>query len=628
MKSLLIVFLLVLTVSSIEAQTKSVHPLLVKEAKYHDLSQPLLEMPVILPPPGENEVKEVPNQPRSQIFQMQRNLGESSQSIDPEVQHQQGWESPVKAILNFPGIENTFGYIPPDPTGDVGLNHYLQAVNVTFAVYSKSGFLLYGPASLGTIWQGFPIPHTNDGDPIVRYDEAADRWLVSQFSLPNFPNGPYWELLAVSQTPDPLGAWHRYAFEFEDMPDYPKFGVWPDGYYMSANSFSAGALNWMGPAAIVLERDSMLEGKTAHMAFFQLGEGDSPLLPADLDGAALAGKPGIFLSTHEVPGGSGSQLGLYTLETNWENPLNSTLNGPMWIEAASYDGNMCNDAENCIPQAGTSRRLDALGGILMERLQYRAFSDHQSLLANLTVDENDKDHAGIRWYELRCLDSTWSVYQQGTYAPDTNHRWIGSISMDVNGNIALAYSVSGKGIYPAIKASGRKAGDPLGQLSLAEANLQEGGGAQTDATSRWGDYSSMTVDPSDGRTFWYTNQYYSVTSGDDWKTRIMSFRIEDLPVGVKEDPANQDKEILLLSSLPNPFNKSVIIRWRAKSRFETSLYLVDLLGRKTMLLQNQLCEAGDQQYVLEGTDLKPGLYYCILQACGAQLICRVIRNAL
>ncbi|MBK7212911.1 MAG: T9SS type A sorting domain-containing protein [Bacteroidales bacterium] len=625
MKKLLSILLFVLAVISLDAQTKSIHPLLVIKAQYHDLSQPLLEMPVILPPSGENEVKEIPNQPRNQMFQMQRSFGESSQSIDPVVQHQQGGESPVKAILNFPGIENTFGYIPPDPTGDVGLNHYLQAVNVTFAVYSKSGYLLYGPASLGTIWQGFPIPHTNDGDPIVRYDEGADRWLVSQFSLPNFPNGPYWELLAISQTSDPLGAWHRYAFQFTNMPDYPKFGVWHDGYYMSANSFSSGALNWMGPAAIVLERDSMLEGKTAQMAFFQLGPGDSPLLPADLDGASLAGKPGIFLSTHEVSGGSGSQLGLYTLETNWENPLNSTLNGPVWLETASYDGNMCNDAENCIPQAGTSSRLDALGGILMERLQYRAFSNHQSMLANLTVDENDQDHAGIRWYELRCLDSTWSVYQQGTYAPDSNHRWIGSISMDVNGNIAMAYSISGKGIYPAIKATGRKAEDPPGLLSLAEATLQEGGGAQTDATSRWGDYSCLTVDPANGRTFWYTNQYYSSTSGDDWKTRIMSFRIEDLPVGLNEEVATNEKGIQLLSNLPNPFNASTVICWRAKSRFETSLYLVDLLGRKTVLLQNQERESGDQQFLIDGTDLPPGVYFCILEAAGQIEMKRIIR---
>lgn len=625
MKNLLIIFLLALMALSIEAQTKSTRPATVTEASYHDLSLPLLQMPLILPPPGDNDNKEIPNQPRSQVFQMQHRFGEASQSIDPVVQRQQGGESPVKAILNFPGIENAFNFIPPDPTGDVGLNNYLQAVNVSFAVYSKSGFLLYGPASLGTIWQGFPIPHTNDGDPIVRYDEEADRWLVSQFSLPNFPNGPFWELLAISQTSDPLGAWYRYAFEFDNMPDYPKFGVWPDGYYMSANSFHAGALNWMGPAAIVLERDSMLEGKTARMAFFQLPSEATPLLPADLDGVGPADKPGIFLTTQEVPGGSGSQLGIYRLEANWANPINSILSGPVWIEAASYDGNMCDDNENCIPQAGTSRKLDALGGMLMERLQFRAFADHQSLLANLTVDENEKDHAAIRWYELRCLDSTWSVYQQGTYAPDSNHRWIGSISMDVNGNIALAYSLSGQGIFPCIKATGRKAADTPGQLSLAEATLQEGGGAQTDASSRWGDYSSMTVDPSDGRTFWYTNQYYSTTSGDDWKTRIMAFRIEDLPVGFKEESVVNEKEISLLSCMPDPFNASAIIRWKAESNFETSLYLVDLVGRKTILFENQQRDAGENQYVINGYNLSPGAYICILKAGGELNACRIFR---
>jgi hypothetical protein len=138
-------------------------------------------------------------------------------------------------MQNFEGMSNLMGYYPPDPQGDVGPNHYLQVVNSNFAVYSKTGTTLFGPAELHTIWTGIPAPWsgTDDGDPIVVYDQAADRWIISQFSL---PSGNYAELVAVSQTGDPTGAWYRYVYTFgNEMPDYPKFGVWHDGYYLSVN---------------------------------------------------------------------------------------------------------------------------------------------------------------------------------------------------------------------------------------------------------------------------------------------------------------------------------------------------------------------------------------------------------
>jgi hypothetical protein len=516
--------------------------------------------------------------------------------------------------VNIDGINNTQGYIPPDPAGDIGLNHYIQATNLHFAIYSKTGALLYGPAALSTLWQGFS-GYTSDGDPVVLYDHLADRWIITQFSLPNYPNGPFYELLAVSQTPDPLGAWHRYSFQFSKMPDYPKFGVWPDGYYMSANLYSSGSGNWAGPAAIVLERDSLLAGKTARMKVFELGTDRQPLLAADLDGLLPpAGSPGYFLSVNDDPANANDHLELFSLQTDWANPANALLTGPQTIPVAVFDGNMCNGSPSCLPQPGTSSRLDALSRYLMQRLQYRNFGTYQVLMANHTVDVDANNHAGIRWYELRTEATDWSVYQQGTYAPDTNHRWMGSIAMDGAGNIALAYSITGKGIFPSIHATGRRSGDIPGYMSLAEEAIASGTGAQNDLSSRWGDYSCLTMDPLDDRTFWYTNEYYAVTSYKDWKTRIASFTIDNLPVGISPGTEAGNYSFFMLNNYPNPFENKTIISWQLKSRNHIVLNVYDFMGRNLQTLVNEWMAAGTHQFIYDATGLPAGVYIYQLQA--------------
>jgi hypothetical protein len=519
--------------------------------------------------------------------------------------------------VNIDGMGNVSDVIPPDPAGDIGANHYIQATNINFAVYSKTGGLLYGPASLSSLWQGFPGGYTSDGDPVVFYDHLADRWIITQFSLPNYPNGPFYELIAVSQTSDPLGAWHRYSFQFSKMPDYPKFGVWPDGYYMSANLYSSGSGNWAGPAAIVLERDSLLAGKIARMKIFELGTDRQPLLAADLDGPLPpAGSPGCFLSVNDDPANANDHLELFTLQTDWANPANSVLTGPQSIPVAVFDGNMCNGSASCLPQAGTSSRLDALSRYLMQRLQYRNFGTYQVLMANHTVDVDVTNHAGIRWYELRTTGTDWSVYQQGTYAPDTNHRWMGSIAMDGAGNIALAYSITGKGIYPSIHATGRRSGDAPGYMSLAEETIIAGTGAQKDLSSRWGDYSCLTVDPADDRTFWYTNEYYSVTSNKDWKTRIASFTIDSLPVEVSESPGKYKSSLFNLRNYPNPFSRSTCITWRSGVKSHTLLCVYDVMGNIIKIPVNEDTEAGEHKVYFDGSKLAEGVYYYQLRADG------------
>ena len=607
-----------ITSNQVFMQNIVIHPTEIIVQDAYDISPPLKELPVILVGTKKEKYgKEIPNQNYSVIFNNLNSFTEITSGRDPVLQESEGTMAPVSTIVNVDGISATQGYIPPDPAGDIGTNHYVQATNIHFAVYSKTGTLLYGPAALGTLWQGFPGLYTSDGDPVVLYDHLADRWIISQFSLPNYPNGPFYELLAVSQTPDPLGAWHRYSFQFSKMPDYPKFGVWPDGYYMSANLYSSGSGNWAGPAAIVLERDSLLAGKTARMKVFELGTDRQPLLAADLDGLLPpAGSPGYFLSINDDPANANDHLELFSLQTDWANPANALLTGPQTIPVAVFDGNMCNGSPSCLPQPGTTSRLDALSRYLMQRLQYRNFGTYQVLMANHTVDVDANNHAGIRWYELRTTVTDWSVYQQGTYAPDTNHRWMGSIAMDGAGNIALAYSITGKGIYPSIHATGRRSGDTPGYMSLAEETIMAGTGAQKDLSSRWGDYSCLAVDPQDDRTFYYTNEYYAVTSNKDWKTRIASFTIDNLPVGISEKPIKDASSLHNLQNYPNPFSKKTLITWQSAEKSQTRLFVYDVMGKVIEILVNEEIVAGEHKIYFDASELAEGVYYYQLRANG------------
>lgn len=606
------------TCSQAFMQNTVVHPTEIIIQNAHDISPPLSNLPLI--PIGEKKQKhkgEIPNQNYSLIFNEINRFTETTSGRDPLLQVSEGTMAPVSTIVNMDGISAIQGYIPPDPAGEIGTNHYIQATNLHFAVYSKTGALLYGPAALATLWQGFP-GYTSDGDPVVLYDHLADRWIITQFSLPNYPNGPFYELLAVSQTPDPLGAWHRYSFQFSKMPDYPKFGVWPDGYYMSANMYSSGSGNWAGPAAIVLERDSLLAGKTARMTVFELGTDRQPLLPADLDGPLPpVGSSGYFLSVNDDPANMNDHMDLFSLQTDWANPANSVLFGPQSIPVAVFDGNMCNGSASCLPQAGTSNRLDALSRYLMQRLQYRNFGTYQVLMANHTVDVDATNHAGIRWYELRASGTDWSVNQQGTYAPDTNHRWMGSIAMDGAGNIALAYSITGKGIYPSIHATGRRSGDVPGYMSLAEETIITGTGAQKDLSSRWGDYSCLTVDPLDDRTFYYTNEYYAVTSNKDWRTRIASFTIDNLPVGISEKSVKNGSPLFNLKNYPNPFSKTTLITWQSTEKCQTRLSVYDVMGKVIEILVNEEIESGEHNIYFDASELAVGVYYYQLRANGS-----------
>ncbi|HVF53092.1 MAG TPA: gliding motility-associated C-terminal domain-containing protein [Actinomycetota bacterium] len=470
-----------------------------------------------------------------------------SDFVDPALQDDFGTTQSPPVKKSWDGIRQMGTGAPPDPVGDVGPHHYVQAVNGAFAVWSKSGRLRFGPASLSSLWAGIggPCRNLGKGDPIIQYDALAKRWFISEFAFEmseeKRPVGPFYQCIAVSKTSDPMGRYHLYPFlvSRHNFPDYPKFGVWPDGYYMTVHLFDPGSAEYEGQGIFVFDRNNMLSGRAAHAPVGISNPSFYGVLPADVDGTKPppAGAPNYLLAVED--NGSGfriDQLELFEFRVEWNNHGTSRLVSVAALPTAAFDTNLCYGNTNCIPQLGVTRRLDALGdGVLMYRLAYRNFGSHQSLVLNHVVDVDGTDHAGIRWYEIRAPGPDAQIYQQGTYAPDARHRWMGSIAMDRSGNIAMGYSMSGVSAFPSIQFTGRLDGDALGEMTMNEAYMVQGGGSQT-GSSRWGDYSSMSVDPSDGCTFWYTQEYYASTSADGWRTRIGSFRFRSCGPKVKPGP--------------------------------------------------------------------------------------------
>ena len=511
------VFILLAAISF--SQEEASKPIVIT-ATYFDVSPPLRDMVKNLPKTADVTWKDgvVKN-----FFNVKRDHPVDTDdplATDPNVQTSFGPRAPDSVEQSFDGVSNPQGYVPPDTHGDVGPNHYFQVVNCSYAIYSKTGSLLFGPYTNSSIFSGMPN-NSNDGDAVVLYDEAADRWLFSQFSQPNWPSGPYYQMVAVSQTPNPTGAWYRYEFSFTDFNDYPKFGVWPDGYYMSFNRFSANSLNYIGTGAAAMNRTKMLAGDvSANMVAFTLPSSNeaSSLMPADCDGVfPPVGTPNYFTYINDGP----DRLGMYAFHVDWNNTASSTYTQNALINVNAFSSVLSSG----IPQKNTTVKLDALSDRLMYRLQFRTFSDHWTMVTSHAVNVGS-GVAGMRWYELRKAGaSAWAIYQQGTYSPDSHCRWMGSVAMDSSGNMAMGYSISSTTKFPSIYYTGRLAGDPLGQMTIQEGIIKEGSGSQLSSSNRWGDYSAMSVDPSEPSKFWYTQEYYQTTSQTNWKTRIGSITL-------------------------------------------------------------------------------------------------------
>jgi hypothetical protein len=413
----------------------------------------------------------------------------------------------------FPGF--TVGSAPPDTNGAVGATQYVQWVNSSFAVFNKStGAIVSGPTAGNSLWSGFGggCQTNNDGDPTVLYDKLANRWVFAQFSV---STTPFLQCIAVSTTSDATGTYNRYSFSYSGFDDYPKMGVWPDGYYETFNMFNAAGTSFVGADLCAYNRTAMLNGQPATQVCFQQGSSIGGVLPADLDGttAPPAGSPNylVFFGTNN--------LNLFKFHVDFTTPANSTLTGPTAIPVAAFTP-LCNGG-TCVPQSGTTNQLDSLADRLMFRLAYRNLGTKEALVVNHSVTAGSS--GGVRWYEIDNPGGTPTVAQQSTFAPDANFRWMGSVAMDHSGNMAMGYSRSSSSTFPSVAITGRLATDPASTMQ-AETNIINGTGSQTGTLTRWGDYSAISVDPVDDCTFWYTTEYLKASGTFNWSTRIANFK--------------------------------------------------------------------------------------------------------
>lgn len=447
----------------------------------------------------------------------------------------------------FQGLKGD-GLAPSDVNGDVGPNHYVQAVNsvnggTKFAIYDKSGNRLFKPKSLAKLWERGPCRKKGQGDPVIQYDAMADRWLLTQFafrSTERGPKPPFFECIALSKTSNVTGAFTTYTFFIDDswFPDFPKFGVWRDGYYMTVHLFDK-QFDFRGQGFIAFDRKRMLAGRKPRgssrddvPAHYFFAKNDFGALPADVAGTTPPplGTPNYMLvSKDDNISANDDKLNLMTFDVNWKRPRRSQVTLVDTLQTDSFNSNLCRGNEDCVPQPVNSTKLDPLAGIpnlgsfLMYPLVYRNFGTTDVLVANQTVNLGN-NRAGIRWYEIGDVSTAGrSIFQQGTVAPPSLHRWNGSISIDKNGGMGLGYSVSGNNQVPSIRYLAREDADPPNTMS-AENSLLEGGGSQR-GTNRWGDYTSMQIDPVDDCTFWYTNQYYDRTAFFDWDSAVGSFKL-------------------------------------------------------------------------------------------------------
>ncbi|MEP7019409.1 MAG: hypothetical protein ABI808_02065 [Pseudonocardiales bacterium] len=485
---------------------------------HHDTSGPLRQMTPV-PTGGEQGEKEVPGR----LPHPQRVVP------DGALQTSAGTAAPTPGAgfdglgLGFSGPGGTFnlGGVPPDPNSAIGATQFVEIVNSGFAVFSKTGTVTYGPANTNTLFTGFggPCETTDDGDAVVRYDSLANRWVITQFANVQ-TSGPFYECVAVSQTSDATGAYNRYSFQYSSFPDYPKLSVWPDAYYITYNLFNAAGTAFQGAESCAMNRAAMLAGTTATQQCFTTSTAYGGILPADVDGttAPPTGAPNVQMAL----GTTSTTLAYWKFHVDFATPANTTFAGPTTLTVAAYTP-ACGTSGTCVPQSGTTQQLDSLSDRLMFRLAYRNLGDHQSLVVSHSVTAGTS--VGERWYEFRLdASATPTVFQQSTYAPDSTYRWLGSAAMDKAGNIALGYTASSSALHPSIRYTGRLAADPLGQMSQGETTAVTGGGSQTQY-SRWGDYSSMSVDPTDGCTFWYTHEYIPANGNFNWKTRNASFTL-------------------------------------------------------------------------------------------------------
>lgn len=506
-------------------------------------SRPLTELPQLPRPylPAGEPIREIPN------FQNFHPVDASEpDGFEPDgaLQQAPGNGAATTLLINVAGISRAESgpVIPPDPTGDVGKDHYVQMTNssdgAVFIVLDKQGQRIYGPAALNDLWQEFGV--TGHGDGIVLYDQQYQRWMLAEFT--DFISLPNRLLLAVSVSSDPLGAWEAYEIQPPYFPDYPKYALWGDALIITTNEMG----NTIPAYAVHREELFTLQAapriqRLAGIPKFGVPNFFEVATPVDVEGTTAPANDGpalvLRLADNTLMGGD-DRVDIYETRIDWDNPGNSSVSLAQSVPLAAFSLQICSVGQGCLSVPNSTLNIAALSGILMNRATYRNLGIYESLLLNFTVFTGDEQGA-VRWTELRRIpggNSQWEVFQQSTFAPDEHHRWMGSIAQDGAGNMALGYTIMGPGVKPSLRITGRNHDDFPGLMNLAETEIASGL-VYPKISHRWGDYFNMSVDPEDDKTFWFTGEYLNGSGDDAWATQIAAFHIlQDLydigPIGL------------------------------------------------------------------------------------------------
>ncbi|HYE16327.1 MAG TPA: carboxypeptidase regulatory-like domain-containing protein [Pyrinomonadaceae bacterium] len=437
-------------------------------------------------------------------------------------------------LMSFAGLDraNWGSGSPPDPVGDVGPAHYVQAVNSSVGIYDKATGALIAAFTLDTLMSqgshGNLCDTDNYGDPIVLYDTFEDRWVITDFAFKLDAQGSVinppgsFQCIAVSKSGDPVaGGWNFYSINTEGgLGDYPKFGVWPDGLYMTTNMFDYEAFGfYQNPRAYAFNKAQMYAGSpSVQVVSFDLPYYEFTVLPSNArlqTGTPPPGTPNYCAVVWQYL----NVISFYKFSVNWEKISLSTMTGPF----DSFTPTTWANPPSSVGQSGTTQTIDTLPVRLMMQNQYTNLGGVESLWNTHTVRGATSSQAAVRFYEVNVTGGAVAptTAQAETHAPDSTNRFMPSLAVDRAGNMALGYSASSTSIFPAIRYAGRVASDPPGTLSLTEQTLHAGTGSQT-GIKRWGDYAAMTLDPN-GCTFWLTAEHYTTTGGN-WQTRIGAFQ--------------------------------------------------------------------------------------------------------
>jgi subtilisin-like proprotein convertase family protein len=606
MKKLLLMILFVSLVSNTFAQKD--YPTYTANAKFLGVSQPLKDFPIIVPTHN-NDPQNFKYGNNEMRYPKKFNQNALPLNGEEKAQRDFGGIHSYALEENFDGtsITETQGFVPPDPTGAVGPNHYVHAVNSAFKIFDKSGNVLAGPSNLGTLWPG----NVNDGDPIILYDQLADRWFISQFNTSN--NGL---MIAVSTTPDPTGTYNTWEYPLDSFPDYPHYTIWHDAYYMTANKSANNTFALDRQALIDGDANPAIVGFTLPGIIPNTNTVFSPE-PANLLGGSYdANTPGYIVYLQD-DGWSGAitedHLKIWEIDMDWVTTSNSTVSSvPLQLPTVPFESTFAPFGTGDVAQPGTTQKIDMIGGVISYMVNYRKFAGHNSMIVTFNVDVDGSDTSGIRWFELRNDSSNpWSIYQEGTYAPADGHsRFMGSAAIDAQGNIGLGFNIASTTLPAGIRYTGRYFDDPLGTMTVAETTIVDGIGVQT-FSNRFGDYSHLTMDPDDF-TFWHTAEYFTATNS--WSTRIASFSLSG---GFENDLGVAD--IISPSDATLGSTESVQVRVKNygvldQSNFDIELRLDDVLVATETYAGTLTAGTSDTFTFAQTVDLSTGGQTYVLKA--------------